>query len=351
MRGDVWMRVLLFEGAGTVSVSGAGADVEIEAAPGEGLRVNGGRVLSSWRSPVAGAPVRVRVGSREARVRGRVEVLALYGSEAEGASSGLAVVNELPLESYLAGTLGREMYTSWGSVALRAQAVASRTYALHQRDSNQGARWHLTASTRSQVYDGVAAESPAVESALSDTRGQVLVWDGRPILAVFHSSSGGQTASAQEVWGEPRDYLASVPVEDEWASPDAYWRAPVTRGTLGRAVATLGTDIGPVTGAAVVARTRSGRAARVELVGERSRVTLTGRELRTALGESRLKSTLFELREDEEGFVFVGSGRGHGVGMSQWGARAMARRGDDYRKILETFYPGAELAWLSGASR
>ncbi len=80
-------------------------------------------------------------------------------------------------------------------------------------------------------------------------------------------------------------------------------------------------------------------------------MTLTGRELRTALGESRLKSTLFELREDEEGFVFVGSGRGHGVGMSQWGARAMARRGDDYRKILETFYPGAEIARLSGASR
>ncbi len=84
----------------------------------------------------------------------------------------------------------------------------------------------------------------------------------------------------------------------------------------------------------------------MRFTGERGGVTLTGRRVREALGESILKSTLFELREVGDGFVFVGSGSGHGVGMSQWGARAMARRGDDYREILRTFYPGTDLRRL-----
>jgi stage II sporulation protein D len=348
------MRVLLFEGLDRVTVSDAASgDVlaRIDSVPGEGLRVNGGPVVSSWRSRSSGRPFEVRGSkSQQLRVRGSVEVVALYGSEAPGLS-GLAVVNEVPLERYLAGTLGREMYGSWGEDALRAQAVASRTYAVHQQRSRREQPWHVTAGTRSQVYGGIADESAPVDAAIEATRGQILVYDDQPILAAFHSSSGGQTASAEEVWGESRDYLVSVPVEDEWDSPDAYWRARVTRGTLGRALALAGNDIGPVVAVEVRRRTRSGRVSRLELVGEGGTVTWTGRRLRSALGESKLKSTLFEVRQDEDGFVFVGSGRGHGVGMSQWGARAMARRGDDYRKILNTFYPGARLTRASGGTR
>ncbi len=352
-RGDVRIRVLLDDGAEAVAVEGLGLDETIEAVPGEGLRVNGGPVVSRWRSPRLDGPLTIRIGQRKRQVRGVVEVLALYGQEAEDAkgAEGLAVVNEIALERYLAGTLGSEMYVSWDRRALQAQAVASRTYAIHQRDGRRDAPWHLTAGTRSQVYGGVDAESPEVEQALEDTRGQILVARGRPILAAFHSSSGGQTASAEEVWGQSRPYLVSVPVVDEWDSPDAYWRARVTRGTLGRAVASLGTDPGPITAARIVERTGSGRVARVQLEGERGSTTVTGRQLRTALGESKLKSTLFELREDGEDFVFVGSGSGHGVGMSQWGARAMARRGDDYLEILGTFYPGTEVTRLSGGTR
>lgn len=353
-RGEPWMRVLLFEGLDQVQITDTGSgDVvaRIEAVPGEGLRVNGGPTVSSWRSRSSDRPFEVR-GSKSQRVqvRGRVEVLALFGVEA-ARLSGLAVVNEVPLERYLAGTLGREMYGSWGEGALRAQAVASRTYAIHQLRENRERPWHVSAGTRSQVYGGVAGESDPVEAALDATRGEILVYDDRPILAAFHSSSGGQTASAEEVWGESRDYLVSVPVDDEWDSPDAYWRARVTRGTLGRSLAQAGSDIGLVTAVKVSGRTRSGRVARVALVGERGEVTWSGRQLRSALGESKLKSTLFEVREDEEGFVFVGSGSGHGVGMSQWGARAMSRRGDDYRKILNTFYPGARVTRASGGTR
>jgi stage II sporulation protein D len=243
------------------------------------------------------------------------------------------------------------MYGSWGGGALQAQAVVSRTYALHQRHAHRDAPWHVTAGTGSQVYQGVPPESLPVEEALATTRGEILTHDGAPILAVFHSSAGGRTAAAEEVWGQRRPYLVSLPVEDEWDSPDAYWRARVSRTTLGRAVGGLGIDIGAIVDARVSERTSSGRVAHLELRGDRGTVAVSGPSLRRALGEATLKSTLFEVRKDEDGFVFVGSGNGHGVGMSQWGARAMARRGDDYREILRAFYPGAQLSRPSGVSR
>jgi stage II sporulation protein D len=259
--------------------------------------------------------------------------------------SGLAVVNELPLESYLAGSLGREMHASWKPAALRAQAVASRTYALYRiRTARSGSAYHLTSDTGSQVYQGIEAESKPVWAALEATRGQVLSYRGRPILAVFHSASGGVTASAQEVWGEPHAYLISQPVEGEDDSPDTYWRAAVSRTTLGRAATGLGSPIGEIRKLRILARGPSGRAELLRATGTRGTAEFTGRELRRALGESTLKSTLFDVRRSEDGFVFVGSGRGHGVGMSQWGARARAERGDTYEQILRIFYPGAELS-------
>lgn len=344
------MRVLLRDGQHEVVVSEAASGrriARITWASGEGLRVNGGPIVASWRSSASGGPFDVQ----GARVRGVVEVLAVL-APTDGARPGLAVVNEVPLESYLNGILAREMYGSWSASALEAQAVASRTYALHELMSRRERPWYVSAGASSQVYAGVEAESDAVRAAVEATRGEILTEDGDPILAVFHSSSGGRTASAREVWGEARDYLVSVPVEDEWDSPDSYWRVRVSRTTLGRAAEALGHEIGPVVAARVGQRTESGRVASVELTGERGTAVLSGRELRSVLGESNLKSTLFELREDGEDFVVVGSGNGHGVGMSQWGARAMARRGDDYRAILRTFYPGAKLtrgSWSGGA--
>ena len=343
------MRVLLLQGQREVLVADADSGrrlARITWAPGEGLRVDGGPIASRWRSPATGGPLDVQ----GIRVRGMVEVLALLEAS-DDARPGLAVVNEVPLESYLAGILAREMYGSWSPGALEAQAVASRTYALHELLTRRDRPWYVTAGASSQVYAGVEAESEPVRAAVEATRGEILTENGDPILAVFHSSSGGRTASAREVWGESRDYLVSVPVEDEWDSPDSYWRVRVSRTTLGRAAEALGHEIGPVVAARIGQRTESGRVAWIELTGEHGTAVLSGRELRGVLGESTLKSTLFELRQDGEDFVLVGSGNGHGVGMSQWGARAMARRGDDYRAILRTFYPGARLtrgSWSAG---
>jgi stage II sporulation protein D len=263
-------------------------------------------------------------------------------------ADGLLVVNEVPLERYVEGILLREVYPGWDAAVLRAQAVVARTYALYRRSRSRPERpWDLTASDDSQVYGGIAAEAPEARRAVAATRAEVLVFEGRPILAAYHSASGGRTASAQEVWGRAVPYLVSVPVEGEELSPDTYWRISVSTATLGRALVGLGWSVGRVEEIRVAERSSSGRVRRVSVRGNGESVELSGRDLRRAAGG--LPSTLFEVRREGDGYLFVGSGHGHGVGMSQWGARAMAQHGASYREILAKFYPGVRIHGEWGA--
>lgn len=324
------VRVLLLESAGPVSVAGR------TLAPGPGGVYAGDRDLGPvWRAEGQG-PYR----AENLRVRGALEV--------RQGGLGLQVVNEVPLEDYVAGSLGREVYSRWQPEALKAQAVVTRTYVLHKHAERTGDAFDVAATTRDQVYGGIDAENAAVRAAVEATRGQILVHGSEPILAVFHSASGGRTASAEEVWGRPLPYLVSVPVEGEEDSPDTYWRASVSGTTLGRALAPLGLTLGPVREVRIAERTPSGRVRWVSLRGTEGSGRVSGRDLRTALGASVIRSTLFEVRTSERGFTFVGSGHGHGVGMSQWGAQAMARNGADYRRILHRFYPGTRLVRTGG---
>jgi stage II sporulation protein D len=238
----------------------------------------------------------------------------------------------------------------FGDAVLRAQAVAIRTYALHHRSAPRSANYHVEAGTGSQVYLGLDGESRAARAAVDATRGQILTFGGEPILAAFHSAAGGRTATAAEVWGREVPYLVSVGVPGEEDSPDTYWRAPFSTAELGDAFAAAGKRLGTVRDVAIAERTPSGRSALVEVRGSAGTTTLSGEALRRVLGLTRLRSTLFEVRRTPRGFVFVGSGNGHGVGMSQWGARALALRGSNYEQILARFYPGARIEKIASRS-
>lgn len=322
---DATIRVLLEDGARRVAVQPEGGR-ERRVEPGRALRLAG--------------PGPHRIEGR--RYRGAIAITP-------DPAGGLRVVNELPLEAYVAGTLLGEVQESWGDAALAAQAVAIRTYALHRRAQAGARAWDVEADTRGQVYLGLDGESETAWRAVRATRGEVLTWNGEVILAAFHGTAGGRTASAAEVWGEALPYLESVPVEGEDVSPDTYWRAPVSSDELAAAAAALGAEVGRLERVEIAARTPSGRCASLRLHGSAGSAEVPATGLRKALGERRLRSTLFEIRSAPDGVVFVGSGRGHGVGMSQWGARAMAERGAGYRAILGRFYPGARLVPVRGA--
>jgi stage II sporulation protein D len=312
-----------------------GGGMVVEPGP-SGLLVDRRPVGDVWRLEGSGI-----LTVNQMRFRGKLEFRRIF--------KGMQVINEVMLEDYLAGILGRELYADWHPETLKAQAVAARSYVLHQRAASDGQSFHVEAGTSSQVYGGVAAETPSIRAAVSATRGEFLSYARKPILAVYHSASGGRTASSEEVWGRPLPYLVSLEVVDEQDSPDTYWRASISKTKLGRALDSLGIRIGSPRELQVVDRSRSGRALRVRIRGDKGNHNLEARALRVALGESVIRSTLFEIRSTRDAFVFVGSGHGHGVGMSQWGAQAMAQRGSTYREIIQTFYPGTSL--VVGVSR
>jgi stage II sporulation protein D len=332
------VRVLLLETAGPVEVAYGSRRLTLKPAR-RAVAVNGRPVGSVWR-----------LAGRDGDASIRVDGLRVPGDlEARRIPTGLQLINRVGLEDYVAGTLGREVYSDWHPEMLKAQAVVTRTYALYQMARHGDAPFDVGAGTASQVYGGVDVVTPPVLQATRATRGQYLAYHDEPILAVFHSAAGGRTAAAEEVWGQALPYLVSIPVAHEEDSPDTYWRASVSRTTLRPALAEVGLRVGSIEDIRVTERSASGRALRVEVRGSRGMGSLEARALRTALGPSVIRSTLFEIRPSQDGFTFVGSGHGHGVGMSQWGAQAMAKSGAGYREILATFYPGTQL--LEGASQ
>ncbi len=332
------VRVLLMESEPSIRVYNGEERATTLVPHGDGLRAGERAIGPVWRVDAEPGGV-LRAGRW--RVRGGLEV--------SRSGSGLRIVNHVGIEDYVAGTLGREVYPDWEPEMLKAQAVVARSYVLYRRargsnsvDAAEGA-FDVEGTTAGQVYGGADAETPTLVAAVVATRGWVLSYQGAPIVAAYHSASGGRTASAEEVWGRAVPYLISQSVENEEDSPDTYWRASISRTKLRRALIPLGIRVGDPRELSVALRSPSGRAMQIRVAGPDGAGEVAARALRSALGEDVIRSTLFEVRTSDDGFILVGSGHGHGVGMSQWGAQAMAKSGASYREILAAFYPGTLL--------
>ena len=303
----------------------------VEVSPrGDGLRIGA----------IEAGPVAVVVGAGPLRMGGRV-LSTVAVVERTGAT--MRLIEELPLDDYVAGVLSGEMPSTFPLEAQKAQAVAARTYALVKKIEAEaaGRSFHLGANVLSQVYAG-AAPSPVARAAAAATRGEVLVRGNEPVEAFFHSSCGGRTERGLDALGRDLPYLVSVPCRYCRDAPGARWTLTRTGAELGKALGLAG----PVTALRVTEPTPSGRVARVELQAGGQRLGLTGAELRQRLGWSRLPSLAFEVREKGGAFTFTGRGQGHGAGLCQWGAAGMAREGKGYREILAHYYPGTELTRL-----
>lgn len=336
VRAEPSVRVRVAEGLEAVALAGDGLEVDGRPAAGEALlTIRGGQLLGAG-GPSSG-PVEVRaaggvsVGGR--RYPGHVVVVPT-------APGAFDVVNVVPLERYVPRAVAAEVYADWPIEALKAQAVVARTYALYSAGRPAGPHYDLEASVVGQGYAG-APPPEAADRAAALTRGEFLAYRREPILAAFHSASGGRTASSEEVWGQSLPYLRSVASPDDEA-PDHFWSYAIPLDALRAALRDAGVDARG-DAAAVEARTGSGRAARVRVAG----IELTGRELRAILGGRALRSTLYEVRVRDGVVHFLGSGAGHGVGLSQWGARELALRGRPYTSILAHYYPGTALRQLA----
>lgn len=300
---------------------------------------------------------------------------------------GIQILNKLSLEEYVKGVLPSEMSSSWTAEALKAQAVAARTFALYNKDKGHSitSGYDLCSSSHCQVYSGVAAETEAANKAVEATYGQVMQYDNKIIYAAFHSSSGGATENSEDVWGTYLPYLRSV-TDDDTKSPYHNWSSRFTVEQLQKRLESSGKGVGKLQSVAlssvsaandsVTGRSASGRAYGVKFTGSNGTVTLTGEQARVIFG---LKSAMFNIRTERnvklpttknsadtkskntkqdnavaaapnamrgsamkingsETVVFDGHGFGHGLGMAQYGAKAMADKGSKYDAILKHYY-------------
>jgi stage II sporulation protein D (peptidoglycan lytic transglycosylase) len=254
---------------------------------------------------------------------------------------GVAIVNEVPLEEYVAGVVRAEAGERWPLEALRAQAVAVRTYAAHHRALGAGKPYHLVASTAHQLYAGLVLPSSPVWEAVSSTAGQILLWSGELFPAFYHTDSGGFTEDPRTVFAARNmPALQAVRCPFSAGSPHYYWTADVKLVDLAEMLRRQDLGVGAVTAIEVTERAGSLRASWVAVHGTRGSVRVRGNDLRRVVGYDTLKSTLFAVAVHGDLAQFAGRGYGHGVGLCQWGAKAMAEGGHSARQILEFYYPG-----------
>ena len=379
------MRLLRTHGAGALvalallllQAGPARASGDIRVAVADGLRaveVAGGPMMVSdlgGRAVVDGSPVRLSVTLRSGVVEiegggrraeglrlapGDAGLLRVNGREYPGAleilRSGdtLTVVNELPLEDYLAGAVKAEAGDKMPLEMLKAQAMVARTYAAYHRRLNAEKAFHLLASTLNQQYVGWVAPDSPVWVAVRETTGQVLLWNGELFPAFYHTDSGGHTEDPRAVFATPNmPALKPVRVQFASASPHQRWRLDLPLAELSAALLRGGVSVGRVVTLDVLERSRSLRVARIAVRGTAGTVTLRGNDLRRLVGYDTLKSTLFAVTVAGPVARFVGRGYGHGVGLDQWAAKTMADQGWSAPRIVRYYYPGAALAILPGS--
>ena len=261
---------------------------------------------------------------------------------------GLKLINAVPLEAYVASVVSTE-YGLDDLEGSKAMAVLARTYVLNA-PGKYGPDYDLVDDTRSQVYRGEDVILPLALEAARLTGGEVLTWRGKPIQAVYHSSSGGHTADNESVWSSsPVPYLRGKPDPYGKQSPHAEWVSRVPRPKL---LAELGKKFdGEVIGFLLDERSPDGRVASVSLLMQNGqRRSVAGNEFRLVViwhfGPRSLRSMRFDAERQGNEYVFTGQGYGHGVGLSQWGAHDMAKRGMSYKEILDFYYTGATLSRL-----
>lgn len=293
------------------------------------------------------------VGVKPVRVRAKAGPMRMNGKSYRGwlevrkkRNGLLLVINELDIEDYLLGVVTAEIPHGWEWEALKAQAVAARTYALYQKRTSGARSYHLFATINSQVYGGADGERRRGTKAVQDTRGLVLTYRGEIIPAFYHSSCGGQTENAAELWGIDEPYLKGVACECQEISRYGLWEKRIKKPKMIAALRRQGIRISDVLGIGIKGVTAAGRVKAVSVLSPQGERFISADTLRAVLGSTVIPSVFFELEMDGDEAVFSGRGAGHGVGLCQWGAEEMAEQGHDFRGILSHYYPGTDVVRL-----
>ena len=360
--------------------------------------------------PVGNTKVIVIVNGQKYRYRGNIEV------DIDKEYRKLNVINIISIEEYLYGVLKKEISPHWPAEALKAQAVAARTFAIFNMNKYIDKGYNICASTNSQAYGGVNHEDTLTNKAVDETRGVIITYKGKPINAVYHSDSGGYTEDSENVWGSFLPYLRSVKskFEEKVSPPHHTWICSIDEKDLTKKLQKQGYTVNSIISIETANKSETGRISELDFITDNNEViNMKTNNFRSLIGADLIRSTLFDIKviwkeiniakdtedkkeiedKEEQGestkdileqkkdwtikellelmmkrkeerekekvekipkveivksntpltFVFSGSGNGHGVGMSQWGAYSMALQGSRYQDILKYYYQGIDI--------
>ena len=301
----------------------------------------------------------------------------------------LTAINNVGLEEYLYGVVPREMPSTFSYEALKAQAVAARSYAICSVTRNKDKSFDLYDTVSSQVYGGFDAEKDNVRKAVDETRGQILLSDGKVVNATYSSSNGGYTTDANDVWGAKYKYLISK--EDKYSinEPNYNWNFEINANDLINGLKKQGINVNSINKIYIKENNNSKRVKTIAIMDGNKEVLIDNNKFKNAIGANKFKSSMYTVEasgvsastitpeNDNDGEVTVlfedgvaifisdeasdkaspspaisanakikiaGHGWGHGVGLSQWGANNMGKAGLKYDEILKFYYDGAEIS-------
>lgn len=336
-------------------------------------------------------------------VEGKVSALSYKGKKYRGSiiiqslpESNITLINELPFDQYLYSVVPSEMPSDWNMEALKAQAVAARNYALVTMGRHNANGFDLCSTEHCQAYNGLGQEKPSTTEAVNETKGKIITYNGKLIPAYFHSSSGGHTEDSENVWGTKIEYIKGVDDAYSLGSPYDNWTFSIDKSAIHEKLTQSKIDLGEIIDIRILETSRYGRVTKLEVKGTKGTRVFEKEKIRSVIGTRSLKSIWYKLETDADIFVrgslmetsepgrasnmyvvsaegkvkvsspankviikgisgtkaynvvpdiytFDGKGYGHGLGMSQYGAKGMAEAGNSYQQILEHYYKGAKV--------
>ncbi len=331
--------------------------------------------------------IKITAGS-SGNYRGGFDFTRFYGGN-------ITAVNVVPLDSYLYGVISREMSPSWHKEALKAQAVCARNYALSKLNRHKEYQFDLCNTVCCQAYSGVDYETSGSYAPVDETSGQILLYGNELVQTVYSSSMGYCTEDVKNVWGSNFPYLVSVSneYEDTANISNGIWEKRLTKARATEIMNNRGYNIGEVTDIRALEYTAAGRVLRLQVTGTNGSKIFERESCRTIFSEATLSqmytisgggqtvypnvsvlgadgkavistegsyvvggenkrefyatdgnnTVLYQGTMGSEDYIFSGQGWGHGVGMSQYGAKGMAEAGFGYADILTHYYTGTHL--------
>lgn len=354
---DTMIRVAIIQNEGSITFKNTGDKLELSYGNGKQtlqsgftLKAQNGKV--SMSGTVLGNTVKIirNTSAHKATVNGRN-----FAGEIRITASGskLTVIETLPMEEYLLGVVGEEMFKSWNVEALKAQAVIARSFAYSK--INPKKEYDITATTADQVYKYPDIPHENIKKAVQQTKRMILKYNNKILMAYFHSYCGGATETPVNVWDSFKNGKTEVPAPYKKTKKDPYckntapdnlknWSFDISSNEVLNIAKNTNPNVSKVKKLKIGKKSKNGRPLYLTAYTNDGQAEIDLAKLRTRIGATKMKSTFItSIQKTDAGWTITGKGYGHGIGLCQYGAKGMADAGKNYKQILKYYYPGAKI--------